>query len=147
MVLQDISHETVHQSIVEGGIVCDLTVAEWMASSSSLFYWDRLEWWKWLAFPYGIPILTSWLEFQPEMSLSEAISISHNSTPTQLKNVHCFKFFVLEKVWDFFAQIQSKLWTFYKKWKSGRVKKLESERVFKWKDGKVFLERKSCNKW
>jgi len=34
---QDISHETVHQSIVEGGIVCDLKVVEWMASSSSLF--------------------------------------------------------------------------------------------------------------
>ena len=34
---QDISCETVHRSIVEGGIVCDLKVAEWMASSSSLF--------------------------------------------------------------------------------------------------------------
>jgi len=33
----DISCETVHQSIVEGGIVCDLNLAEWMASSSSLF--------------------------------------------------------------------------------------------------------------
>jgi len=37
MVPQDISCKTVHQSIVEGGIVCDLKVAEWMASSSSLF--------------------------------------------------------------------------------------------------------------
>jgi len=34
---QDISRDTVHQSIVEGGIVCDLKVADWMASSSSLF--------------------------------------------------------------------------------------------------------------
>jgi len=34
---QDISCETVHRLIVEGGIVCDLKVAEWMASSS----WDR----------------------------------------------------------------------------------------------------------
>jgi len=40
MVPQDISHETVHQSSVEGGIVCDLKVAEWMASLSTL-YWDR----------------------------------------------------------------------------------------------------------
>jgi len=37
MVPQDISCETVHQSIVEGGIVCDMKVAEWMASSSSPF--------------------------------------------------------------------------------------------------------------
>jgi len=37
MVPQDISCETVHRSTVEGGIVCDLKVAEWMASSSSLF--------------------------------------------------------------------------------------------------------------
>jgi len=37
MVPQDISCETVHRLIVEGGIVCDLKVAEWMASSSSLF--------------------------------------------------------------------------------------------------------------
>jgi len=37
MAPQDISCETVNQSIVEGGIVCDLKVAEWMASSSSLF--------------------------------------------------------------------------------------------------------------
>jgi len=37
MVPQDISRETVNQSIVEGGIVCDLKLAEWMASSSSLF--------------------------------------------------------------------------------------------------------------
>jgi len=34
---QDISHETVHQSIIEGGIVCDLKVAEWMASLYSLW--------------------------------------------------------------------------------------------------------------
>jgi len=37
MVPQDISCETVYQSIVEGGIACDLKLAEWMASSSSLF--------------------------------------------------------------------------------------------------------------
>jgi len=37
MVPQDISLEIVHLWIVEGGIVCDLKVAEWMASSSSLF--------------------------------------------------------------------------------------------------------------
>jgi len=37
MVPQDSSCETVHQSIVEGGIVCDLKLADWMASSSSLF--------------------------------------------------------------------------------------------------------------
>jgi len=37
MVPNDISCESVHQSIVEGGIVCELKLAEWMASSSSLF--------------------------------------------------------------------------------------------------------------
>jgi len=37
MVPQKISHETVHQSIVEGGIVCNIKLAHWMASSSSLF--------------------------------------------------------------------------------------------------------------
>jgi len=33
----DISCKTVHQPIVQGGIVCDLKLAEWMASSSSIF--------------------------------------------------------------------------------------------------------------
>jgi len=35
--LRIFSHKTVHQSIVEGGIFCDLKMAEWMFSSSSLF--------------------------------------------------------------------------------------------------------------
>jgi len=32
---QDISDATVHQSIVEGRIVCDLKVAEWMGTMST----------------------------------------------------------------------------------------------------------------
>jgi len=67
--------------------------------------------------------------------LSQAISITHISTPRS----HNKKASQLKT----FTVLNSLFKRGFKKWKSKRVKKLGSERFFKWKDGKVFLGRKS----